>query len=211
MKGISGARVVMHTHQTWAMALNMLEGFPLAKLPLHSPEHLHLLLEITKLAYADRDRWIADPTHSRPPLEQLLAKSYAGRRRAAFDPEQAQYHAWGDIDGDTTGFVVADARGNIMSVIQSLYKSFGSGVVSPLTLTMRLGGFSSLATKPMVARKTPVSPPMVNRPGACSSVSNSKVEPERGVLTTKIGRAIRSRTSPSWLHGVVVRSSVPGR
>src|SRR5206468_2508716 len=80
----------------------------------------HLLLEPTKLAYSDRDRWIADPAHSRPPLEQLLAKSYAGRRRAAFDPEKAQYHAWGDIDGDTTGFVVADGRGNVLSVIQSL-------------------------------------------------------------------------------------------
>lgn len=115
------------------IGLNLLEGFDLASYPVHSVEHLHLLLETTKLAYADRDRWVADPSHAAVPVEVLLSKEYAARRRAAFDPDKAQAHAWGDLEGDTTGFVVADGRGNVISVIQSLYKSFGSGVVPPGT------------------------------------------------------------------------------
>ncbi|MBI2528877.1 MAG: gamma-glutamyltransferase [Candidatus Rokubacteria bacterium] len=115
------------------LTLNLLEGFDLAAHSPDSAERLHLLLEMTKLAYADRDRWVADPEHAKIPVASLLATAYAARRRAGFDPEKAQHHAWGDPDGDTTGFVVADARGNLISVIQSLYKSFGSGVVAPGT------------------------------------------------------------------------------
>jgi gamma-glutamyltranspeptidase/glutathione hydrolase len=118
---------------TALMALNMLEGFPLAKLPLHSPEHLHLLLEITKLAYADRDRWIGDPAQAHVPVEALLDKTYAAARRKLFDPKKACACTPGDPDGDTTGFVVADGQGNIVSVIQSLFNAFGSGVVPPGT------------------------------------------------------------------------------
>ncbi len=115
------------------LALNLLEGFDLAAHPVHSAEHLHLLLEVTKLAYADRDRWVADPAHADVPVDALLDRAYAQRRRADFDPGKAQAHAWGDPEGDTTGFVVADGAGNLISVIQSVYKMFGSGVVPPGT------------------------------------------------------------------------------
>jgi len=86
-----------------------------------------------KLAYADRDRWIGDPAHARLPVEALLSKAYAARRRAQFDPAKAQSFAFGDPEGDTTGFVVADPAGNVISVIQSLFNAFGSGVVVPGT------------------------------------------------------------------------------
>jgi gamma-glutamyltranspeptidase len=115
------------------LTLNLLEGFDLRRYEHHSPEHLHLLIELTKLAYADRNRWVADPSRERVPVEALLSKAYAERRRRAFDPDKAQWLQWGNLDGDTTGFVVADGRGNIMSVIQSLYKGFGSAVVAPDT------------------------------------------------------------------------------
>ena len=115
------------------LGLNILEGFDVASIPIHSVEHLHLLVEATKLAYADRDRWIADPAHARLPVTGLLAKAYAARRRAAFDPRKAQAYAAGDFEGDTTGFVVADGQGNVISVIQSLFRSFGAGVVPPGT------------------------------------------------------------------------------
>jgi gamma-glutamyltranspeptidase len=115
------------------LALNLLEGLPGIRRPVHSPEHLHTLLEAVKLAYADRDRWIGDPEHARVPVAGLLAKEYAARRRAAFDPRKAQGYAAGEPDGDTTGFVVADGAGNVVSVIQSLFSGFGSGVVPPGT------------------------------------------------------------------------------
>ena len=63
------------------------------------------------------------------PAQQELRGAAAPGLRS----RKAQWHKWGELDGDTTGFVVADAQGNIMSVIQSLYKSFGSGVVAPDT------------------------------------------------------------------------------
>jgi gamma-glutamyltranspeptidase/glutathione hydrolase len=118
---------------TALMALNMLEGFPLAKKALHSAEHLHLMLEIVKLAYADRDRWIGDPEHARVPTSALLDKTYAAARRRQFDPRKAQAYVPGQPEGDTTGFVVADGQGNVAAVIQSLFNAFGSGVVPPGT------------------------------------------------------------------------------
>src|SRR5881296_838750 len=89
------------------LTLNLLEDTPLPRLRVHSVEHLHLLLEMVKLAYADRDRWIGDPAHARLPVEALLSKAYAARRRTQFDPEKAQSFAFGDPEGDTTGFVGA--------------------------------------------------------------------------------------------------------
>jgi gamma-glutamyltranspeptidase/glutathione hydrolase len=113
------------------LAFNLLEGFPLRRYRLHSVEHLHLLIEMVKLAYADRDRWLGDPEHARVPLSRLLDKEYATQRRAAFDRGKAGAHVAGQAESDTTGFVVADGRGNVISVIQSLFNSFGSGVVVP--------------------------------------------------------------------------------
>ena len=115
------------------LALNLLEGVPLARRRVHSVEHLHLLIEMSKLAYADRDRWIGDPAHAPVPVDALLTKEYAARRRRAFDPRKAQPYVAGDPDGDTTGFVVADGHGNVISVIQSVFNAFGSGVVVPGT------------------------------------------------------------------------------
>ncbi len=115
------------------LGLNILEGFSLPRHPVHGVEHLHLLIEATKLAYADRDRWIGDPAFAGVPVDGLLAKAYAAERRSAIDGKKAQSYDAGDPDGDTTGFVVADGHGNVISVIQSLFNSFGSGVVPPGT------------------------------------------------------------------------------
>ena len=115
------------------LACNMLEGFDVAGLQMHSIEHVHLLLEMVKLAYADRDRWIGDPAQARVPIASLLDKEYAALRRREFDPKKAGTYAAGEPEGDTTGFVVADGRGDLVAVIQSLFSAFGSGVVPPGT------------------------------------------------------------------------------
>jgi gamma-glutamyltranspeptidase/glutathione hydrolase len=118
---------------TALLTLNLLESFPLARRRLHSVEHLHLLIEMVKLAYADRDRWIGDPAHARVPVAGLLDKRYARRRGKAFDRGKAQPYAPGEPEGDTTGFVVGDRSGNLVAVIQSLFNAFGACVVAPGT------------------------------------------------------------------------------
>lgn len=146
---------------TVLQALNLVEGFDLRALGHHSVDHLHLLVEAMKVALADRERWIGDPDHVAAPVAALLDEAYAARRRALIHPRRAARPvAAGDPTGDTTGFVVADAAGSVMAVIQSLYSSFGSGVVPPgtgISLHCRGAGFSLDPASPSVLapRKQP--------------------------------------------------------
>lgn len=111
--------------------LNIIEGYNLKSLGYQTPEYLHLLLEAKKLAFADRDRYISDPAFVDIPLERLLSKEYAARQRERIHPQRAATHVGPGLEheGDTMYLCVADRHGNIVSLIQSLYNGFGSGVV----------------------------------------------------------------------------------
>ena len=113
------------------MALNILESF--APEELGSPASLHLRIEAVKLAYADRGRYIADPDFENVPVDSLLDKRYAAeqanridRRRAMADADPGE-PAKGT---DTVYLATADAEGNLVSFINSLYLPFGSGMVA---------------------------------------------------------------------------------
>jgi gamma-glutamyltranspeptidase/glutathione hydrolase len=118
--------------------LNILEGYDLHALGYHSAESLHLLLEAKKLAFADRDRYISDPAFVDIPVERLLSKEYAQEQRARIQPGQAMPHVQPGLEkeGDTMYLCTADNQGNIVSLIQSLYYGFGSGVVGGNTGVM---------------------------------------------------------------------------
>jgi gamma-glutamyltranspeptidase/glutathione hydrolase len=119
--------------------LNVIEGFDLRALGHNSAEYLHLLIEAKKLAYEDRARYYADPRFARVPVERLISKDYARDRRRLIDPERASrdYPA-GAIDlgeadsmlrhSDTVYLTVADKDRNMVSLIQSNYRGFGSGL-----------------------------------------------------------------------------------
>ena len=111
--------------------LNILEGYDVQRLGYQTAEYLHLFLEAKKLAFADRDRYVSDPAFVDVPVEQLLSKAYAEEQRARINPDKAAaYYAPGlEKDGDTMYLCTADKDGNIVSLIQSLFNSFGSGVV----------------------------------------------------------------------------------
>ncbi|MBO0777860.1 MAG: gamma-glutamyltransferase [Ktedonobacteraceae bacterium] len=111
--------------------LNILEGYDLTSLGYQTDSYLHLLLEAKKLAYADRDRYISDPDFVQVPVEQLLSKDYAAQLRSRIDPQHAAQHVESGLtrDGDTMYLCTADREGNVVSLIQSLYHSFGSGIV----------------------------------------------------------------------------------
>lgn len=111
--------------------LNILEGYNLSELGYQSVEYLHLLLEAKKLAFADRDQYISDPAFVDIPIERLLSKSYAEEQRAHIDLGRAMPYFVGELEkeGDTMYLCTADAQGNVVSLIQSLYMGIGSGLV----------------------------------------------------------------------------------
>lgn len=113
--------------------LNILEGFDIAKMGFGSAEYLHVLTEAKKLAYEDRAKFYADPEFNKIPLETLLSDAYAAKRRNLIDLNKAadSYPA-GDMEietGNTTYLTVADKDGNMVSLIQSIYSEFASGMV----------------------------------------------------------------------------------
>jgi gamma-glutamyltranspeptidase/glutathione hydrolase len=128
--------------------LNLMEGFDLASLEPAGPDRVHLLVEATKLAFADRNRHAGDPATVAWPLATLIGKPHAARRRREIDPARAgtPEGAAPAAGGDTTYFAVADLDGNAISFIHSLSASFGSAVVAGdtgITLNNRVGrGFS---------------------------------------------------------------------
>ncbi|HET8670651.1 MAG TPA: gamma-glutamyltransferase [Candidatus Saccharimonadales bacterium] len=118
---------------TALLTLNILEGFDLAALSAQPDRYYHTLIEATKLAFADRNRYIADPTFSKVPVVELLSKDYAAKRRALIDPNKAlDSPPPGEIkeSSDTTYFTVVDKDGNAVSFINSLFDAFGSGIVA---------------------------------------------------------------------------------
>ncbi|WP_318308497.1 gamma-glutamyltransferase [Flagellimonas crocea] len=113
--------------------LNILEGFDIGRMGFGSAEYLHVLTEAKKLAYEDRAKFYADPDFVNIPLETLLSDEYASQRRNLIDLDKAadSYPA-GDMEietGNTTYLTVADKDGNMVSLIQSIYSEFASGMV----------------------------------------------------------------------------------
>jgi gamma-glutamyltranspeptidase/glutathione hydrolase len=118
---------------TALLMLNLLSGFDLASLDPVGAERLHLELEAGRLAYRDRDALIADPSKVPVPVEELLSKGYADRLRRHIDPMRAATELPPPLLGksDTIYLTVVDRDRNAVSFINSIYYSFGSGVMAP--------------------------------------------------------------------------------
>ena len=115
--------------------LNLLEAYDLKTMGHNSPEYLHTVVEATKLAFADRDRYYGDPKFSKIPEETLLSREYATERRKLIDPEHASMESRpgafgaplpkdktsnsGGIVNDTTCVNVIDRNGNMFSATPS--------------------------------------------------------------------------------------------
>ncbi len=113
--------------------LNILEGYDFSKIPYGSAEHLHLFTEAKKLVFEDRAKYYADPDFAKIPVKALISKEYATERRKLIDPNKALTRI--EVgnpalkEGDTIYLTCADAEGNIVSLIQSNYRGFGSGML----------------------------------------------------------------------------------
>ena len=126
--------------------LNIMEGFDLKSLGHNSAAYLHTMVEAKRIAFADRGAWLGD-AGSTPAkaVERMLSKDYAAERRKEIHADKAatDYKAL-TIDGrttpeggdepigrgDTIYLTAADSEGNVISLIQSLYETFGSGIVA---------------------------------------------------------------------------------
>ena len=110
--------------------LNILEQFSPAKAGPLSTEELHKKIEAMKLAYADLAQYNADPRFAKVPVAGLLSKEYAKQRAKRIDPAKANCdtEAGRPPASDTTYLTVVDRDGNIVSLIQSNFSSFGSGI-----------------------------------------------------------------------------------
>ena len=133
----------------------MAKSFDLKAMGHNGAEYLHALIEMKKLAFADRDQWAADPEFTDLPLDELLDSDYLGGRAAMIDPgaaaedrmsgipggDAAASHGAGgagdrDDSGDTVYLTAVDRWGNAVSWIQSLFAGFGSGLLEPETGVM---------------------------------------------------------------------------
>ncbi len=113
--------------------LNLIEPLDLSSMGHNSATYLHALIEAKKIAYEDRARYYADPEFFDIPVTELISKSYADTRRKLFNPNRASRELKaGDpklAHGDTIYLTVADSEHNMVSLIQSNYRGFGSGLV----------------------------------------------------------------------------------
>ncbi len=132
--------------------LNIIEQFDIQGLGCNTAEAVHVMVEAKKLAFADREAYVADPEFLDIPMDGLLSKMYAWERASLIDPWKVnpkvaagnpylyqdepaprdpipQKAPFSDMGGDTTCFVVVDRWGNAVSQLQSQQSAFGSGVV----------------------------------------------------------------------------------
>jgi gamma-glutamyltranspeptidase/glutathione hydrolase len=124
--------------------LGLLEGFELGA--LDEADYVHLVVEATKLAFEDRDRYLTDPTVETVPVARCLDPGRLAGRRRHISRRRARPVDAPPVDGDTIAIVTADGAGNAVSVIQSLYHEFGAAVVAGDTgvLLQNRGAFFSL-------------------------------------------------------------------
>jgi gamma-glutamyltranspeptidase / glutathione hydrolase len=157
------------------IALGILQHFDMAACPTDSADSVHLQIEAVKLAFADALAYVADIDHMPMRPEQLLDADYLRQRSALIDPARATPVSAGRPQGGGTVYLTAaDADGMMVSMIQSNYEGFGSGVVVPgtgISLQNRGIGFSATPGHPNLVgpRKRPyhtIVPAFLTRDGA---------------------------------------------
>ena len=146
--------------------LNIMETFPMGQKDwgFGSTNALHSMIEAKKLAYADLRKYIGDPRGQKLPVARLISKEWAAERAKLIDAQRANCDTTAremPVGNDTTYLSVVDRDGNMVSLIQSNYELFGSGIVAPGTgfaLHDRGGLFSMDPASPnaLAGRKRPL-------------------------------------------------------
>jgi gamma-glutamyltranspeptidase/glutathione hydrolase len=194
--------------------VSLLADFPLDA--VDDAEYVHLAVEATKLAFEDRDRYLADPTITPVPVDLCLDPQRLARRRQAIS-RLAAPPVGKPAAGDTVAVVAADTAGNAVVVIQSTYHEFGAGVVAGDTgvlLQNRGASFSLDPAHPncLAPRKRPAHtliPSMYlveGRPRIAYGTMGGDGQPQTqaAVLTRMVLRGLSPQAAvdaPRWLYG----------
>jgi gamma-glutamyltranspeptidase/glutathione hydrolase len=137
--GYRGVTVTTHPPNSQGLValeiLNVLETFEPPSGKGEAARWIHLGIEASKLAMADRDRFLTDPEFADVPVDRLIGKAYAAELAARIDPTRAATASPATVPrgGGTIWLGVVDGEGNAVSLIESNYMGFGSGVVDPDT------------------------------------------------------------------------------
>jgi gamma-glutamyltranspeptidase/glutathione hydrolase len=133
--------------------LAIADGLDLHSMGWASVEQIHTMVEIKKLAFADRDAMAGDPRAVPFEVEELLAAAFVAQRRRSIAGRAADRVEPAALPADTTCLAVVDRDGNAVSLVESVFSAFGSATVVPGTgilLNNRLSGFSLDARSPNV-------------------------------------------------------------
>ncbi len=211
------------------IALNILEGFDLASLGQGSAELIHLMVKAKKLAFRDRDNYISDPETAKEsiPIKRLLSNEHALELRSEIQtsmlestmtsiPLQDPSSAPGS-GGDTCYLCVVDKSGNSVSLIQSIYFSFGSGVIAGNTgiLLQNRGAYFSLdpthanRLEPHKRTMHTLAPAMMFRDGKPFMIfgtmgGDGQPQTQLQLVTDVVDFKMNVQEaieSPRWLHG----------
>ena len=198
--------------------LNILNNFDVKKLGEGSPDYYHLLVEATKQAFADRDRYLTDPTFAKIPLDFLLSPEHGKEQAARIDLKTAAREVKPlDPKGDTIWLGVVDEQGNAVSLIQSIYHDFGSGIVAGDTgvLLQNRGSFFSLDPKhvnslqPRKRTFHTLNPAMLLKDGKPYLVygtmgGEGQPQTQAAIVTRVVDFGLYPQdaiNAPRWLHG----------
>ena len=185
---------------------------------LDEADYVHLLVEAAKLAFEDRDRYLTDPAWMKKTPVDFLAPEHIARLRARVDMKRAAPTAPArPAGGDTIAIVTADAQGNAVSLIQSLYFTWGSGLVAGDTgvVLQNRGSFFSLDPKqanalaPAKRTMHTLIPSMYlegGRPRFVYGTMGGEGQPQTqaALVTRRLDRGLGPQASveaPRWLYG----------
>jgi gamma-glutamyltranspeptidase/glutathione hydrolase len=202
--------------------LKILEHFDPAAMGLLSADAVHVMVEAKKLAFADRERWAADPRSLEAPLAELLSVGYTARLAARIDMRSAEpIRIAAAADSDTTYFCTVDDDGNAVSGVQSINSGFGSGIIAGDTgilLNNRMSYWHLDPGHPNYLRpgrrvRHTMNPPIVLKDGVLWSVfgtpgADNQVQVNLQVLTAMIDFGLdpqQAAEMPRWT------SNVPGQ
>ena len=198
--------------------LNILEHMDIASLGEGSAEHIHAVVEATRLAFAERDAYVTDPDFAHIPLDHMLSADHGRElaQRIRMDRALAPGNPL-EPKGDTCWFGVVDAQGNAVSAIQSIFHDFGAGIVAGDTgvLLQNRGSFFSLdpahvnTLEPRKRTMHTLNPPMLRKNGKPWLVygtmgGEGQPQTQAALVTRMVDFGLSPHdavAAPRWLYG----------